>query len=296
KAEETQEPSVSTPEIVPSGSEEKREPTENSPISENVKKEEEKESEEGTKEQTHNLESGTQRSLELAELKTSQHSQQRESSSQDEETQTQTKVPTPSEENKSPSENGSISEEVIKREEKKSEEGTEEQTANLESETPTSLKRAELEKSHRSQPRRSTSQDEETHTKGSNLQSSWVMVENSPLGDSGSQGEEPVIIDSGEENKASQQRLDRQESDESSDFEFLNPDEEEEKARKKMGIRYEIKRKLINYKNKRRDTPKHDEPDDIGERHLLERSVSVPATNLRRSTKLADSTIRRHSR
>ncbi|KAF4681487.1 hypothetical protein FOZ63_011924, partial [Perkinsus olseni] len=94
----------------------------------------------------------------------------------------------------------------------------------------------------------------------------------------------------------------------SSDFEFLNPDEEEEKARKKMvhalptshtvpsGIRYEIKRKLINYKNKRRDTPKHDEPDDIGERHLLERSVSVPATNLRRSTKLADSTIRRHSR
>ncbi|KAF4724602.1 hypothetical protein FOZ63_028452, partial [Perkinsus olseni] len=91
KAEETQELSVSTPEVVPSGSEQKIEPTEKSPTSENVKKEEEKESEEGTKEQTHNLESGTQTSLELAELERGQHSQQRQSSSQDEETQTQTK-------------------------------------------------------------------------------------------------------------------------------------------------------------------------------------------------------------
>ncbi|KAF4706118.1 hypothetical protein FOZ63_014604, partial [Perkinsus olseni] len=170
--------------------------------------------------------------------------------------------PTPSEKNKSPTENGSISEEGRKREGNKSEGVTEEQTANLESETQTSLKQAEVEESHQSQQRKSTSQDEETETK---------------------------------ENKASQQRLDRQESDESSDFEFLDP-EEEEKARRKMGIRYEIKRKLINYKNKRRDIPKHDAPDDIGERHLLQRSVSVPATNLRRSTKVADSTIRRHSR
>ncbi|KAF4660375.1 hypothetical protein FOZ61_004055 [Perkinsus olseni] len=184
KAEETQESSMSTPEVVPSGSEEKREPTEKSSISENVKKEEEKKSEEGTKEQTHNLESGTQTSLKLAELETSQHSQQQqqqqqqqESSSQDEETQTQTK----------------------------------------ESETPTSLKQAELEKSHRSQPRRSTSQDEETQTKGSN---------------------------------DSRQKIDDEDSDEYSDYEILEP-EEEGKAKKKMGFRYEMKRKLINYKNRR---------------------------------------------
>ncbi|KAF4758487.1 hypothetical protein FOZ63_001134 [Perkinsus olseni] len=64
-----------------------------------------------------------------------------------------------------------------------------------------------------------------------------------------------------------------------SDYEIVEP-EEQGKAKKKMGFRYEMKRKLINYKN-RREKREHDEADDAEhpslsgqDHHVLERTVS----------------------
>ncbi|KAF4683645.1 hypothetical protein FOZ62_006820, partial [Perkinsus olseni] len=98
----------------------------------------------------------------------------------------------------------------------------------------------------------------------------------------------------------SRQKIDDEDSDEYSDYEIVEP-EEQGKAKKKMGFRYEMKRKLINYKN-RREKREHDEADDAEhpslsgqDHHVLERTVSDSATNLRRSTELGSSQIRRHS-